>query len=148
MEKAFAIAVISTVGAIATTISALLIIPEHGAWGAVWSRSAVQTLMVVITMVYISSVLKLPVPVTDIMKTVFAAAVAAASSGFLVWRLGNIRAVLAGIPLAACVYLFLARHLRLFHPDDIRPVERVMEKLPVSVVRYMRRLLLWLSPQE
>jgi O-antigen/teichoic acid export membrane protein len=148
MEKAKVIAIMSTVGAIATIAGGTIIVAKYGAWGAAWSRLTVQIGMVLLTMVYLTRVLQVCVPYADLIKTLLAAALAAGSCAVAVWRFGPIVGVVCGIPLAVCVYFVLVRYAHLLHSDDLDPVRRLVARLPASAHAYTHSVLAWLSRPE
>jgi O-antigen/teichoic acid export membrane protein len=146
MEKANVIAMMSTAGAGATILGGLIVVSRYGAWGAAWSRFAVQTTMVAVTLVYIAWRLRIPAPLADLLKTLFAAAISAASSAFLVWRIGTMAAVVCGVPLAAFVYLLLVRFLRVLQPDDLGALGKILTRIPRRLRPHADTMLQWLTP--
>lgn len=145
MERSRFIAVFGSLTAVISVILSLLVIPAWGAWGAVWTRTGVQTGMVVIGLIYIARRLHYPIPVSELARTLLAAVICGATA----WTVIHIRpepwAILPAIPAAVLVYIAALKHLKCLSPRDNEHFEKIITKLIPPARKPARALVHWLS---
>jgi O-antigen/teichoic acid export membrane protein len=105
-------------GGIIAIAACFLIIPSHGAWGAVWVRAGVQTGIVAFQTLYIAFGLKHQVPYMFILKILFAAALCALSARAVLIFLPFPAAIPLAVGTGIGIYAICLRFLRVITNQD------------------------------
>jgi O-antigen/teichoic acid export membrane protein len=130
MEKSKFIAVAGISGAIAALLADFLIIPKFGAWGAVWAKSTIQLVMIIMGVVYIHFYLEIPFPFKSIFKIFISAFFCGVSSFLMIRTFPNVEGLAAAILSGAFVYLGLLWQIKVLTPDESLYLIRLLQKLP------------------
>ena len=146
MERSWFIALGGSAGALLSLTACMLVIPSWGAWGAVWSRAAVQSSMIALGTWYIFKHLSCPVPFVALAKTSLAALLSAGFS-YTISSLahGSAVSLTAALPAAAVAYLVAVRKLKILEPEDLPLLERALVRVPVRFSAPVVRLSGWLT---
>jgi len=149
MERSWFIALGGLAGAVLSLTGCMLVIPAWGAWGAVWSRAAVQSSMIALGLWYIFRHLSCPIPLLALAKTLSAALLSAGVSYSIVSLASKpALALTLAVPAGALAYLIAVRHLKIVQPDDLRLLERTLEAIPVRFSAPVARVSGWLTAER
>lgn len=135
MGKSRFIALSGLVGAIASLLGCLLLIPPLGAWGAAVSRAIVQCSMIALGSWYIHCSLKVRMPFRALAFTLVSALLCAATVYFPVTHWGGLKSILVATPVATVVYITFIRFFRVINVEDERFFLAVLSRLPLSIQR-------------
>jgi O-antigen/teichoic acid export membrane protein len=141
LERAWFLAAVGGLGAVAAVLAGFLIIPSAGIWGAVWSRIAIQTASVAAAAIYLWRYHGFPFPARDLAGIALASLICAACSAGIVRAFDHIAAVFVAIPVAALAYAILIRALGIIKPSDAALFTEVIDRLPAAVAPVARSLL-------
>jgi O-antigen/teichoic acid export membrane protein len=133
LERASFVAALGALGAAASVVAGLVVIPAAGIWGAAWSRVAIHTAMTAAGAVYLARRHGFSFPTWDLTRMLSAAAACAMCSGAIVWGWGGITSVVVAIPASAVVYVVMVRLLRVVKPEDLLVLHELTDRLPASL---------------
>ncbi len=122
-----------------------LVIPIHGAWGAVWVRAGVQTGIIAFQTLYIAFGLKQQVPYMFIVKTLFAAAFCALSARAVLILLPFPAAIPLAVGTGVGVYAIFLRFLRVINSKDAEWLGRKFACAPWRIRAGLLTGLRWMA---
>ncbi len=144
LERSRFIAVIGGVAAILSLGLSLLVIPVWGAWGAVWARAGVQCSIVLIGMWYIAARLHCPVPLSQLARTMLAAA----GCGLTAWWIVRLWSMPWALPVAMFggffIYIFALKLLKCLQPGDGVSFEKIIRKMLPPIQKPARAFIQWI----
>lgn len=135
MGKSRFIALSGLVGAVASLLGCLLLIPSLGAWGAAVSRAIVQCSMIALGSWYIHCSLRVRMPFRALLFTLVSALLCAATVYFIVRHWGGLKSILVATPVATVVYFIFIRFFRVINVEDERFFLSVLSRLPLTIQR-------------
>jgi O-antigen/teichoic acid export membrane protein len=138
LERASFVAAVGALGAVASVLAGLFIIPWAGIWGAAWARVAIQTGMVAAGVIYLSRRHGFPFPTRDMARMLVAAAACAACSAAIVWTAGTVASVVLAIPVSAVVYAILVRQWRVIRREDLLLLQELADRFPAPLIPTVR----------
>lgn len=146
LDRSRFLALITLIAAILSALAGFTVIRYFGSWGAVWTRSVIQFGLVLASMIYISRVIRCPVPFISLGQLMGSAALCSLSAGVIIHMspgvFGLILAVLSGM----AVYVVCIRLIGGLESIDVGHLVRVLSRLPEPINGPSRRLLRFMVP--
>ena len=145
MERSRFIALGGFFGAVLSLATCVLVIPRFGAWGAVWSRSAVQCSMIALGTWYITRRMHFSFPFRALARTLLSAVLCGGAAWCLIRGWDSPAALVLGVPVSAAVYVLAVRSFRVMNSDDARSLRNVLGRIPFPVRVPMLSVLNWVD---
>jgi O-antigen/teichoic acid export membrane protein len=146
LGRASFIALLGTIGAVLAGLGGVMIIPEWGAWGAAWARTAIQFGMVGAGFWFVQVRLGCPVPWTAIGRALLAAAGCAAVARAIISVWPAPLALLPAVAAGAAVYVGAVRGLRILHADDAAGLANLGRQFPLAIAGRWLVFVKWMAP--
>lgn len=146
-ERSGFIAFSGIAGAALSIACGVFVISAFGAWGAVWCRLGVQSIMIALGTWFIVARLHFAYPFRAIGGT----ALAAAASAFCAWIVIRwLPTPAVGVPLAvlvgALIYVACLRWLQVLGSEEVRQIQRTFARLPARWQKPLQRALEVIAP--
>ena len=145
MERSGFIAITSFLGAVTSVVACVLIVPRYGAWGAVWTRSAIQFSMIALGIWYITRRMRYSFPFGALGRTLISAVLSAATAWLVVNLCDTEIALPLAIPASVGVYALAIRTLRLVNAADVKSLQGILGRLPLGLRTPATSFLEWVA---
>jgi O-antigen/teichoic acid export membrane protein len=147
MDRSDFIFISGSVSAILAIGAGLLVIPEFGLMGAVWSRAAIQLAAIAIGGGFMLWGLRIPLPIADLARLLAAAAVCGiAARGVLTMSHGPL-ALVPAIAAGAVSYAAAVRLFGALRPGDAERLRTLCGAFPARVRDAAERVIALLAPK-
>lgn len=136
-ERSDFICMCGFVGAVLSVAAGFWVVSRFGAWGAVWARMIVQSLMIVLGTWFIVKQLHFSYPFGSLGRTALAGTFCALAAWSIIHSLPYPILMLSfAVPLGAVVYAFSAKFLHVLGIEEVRQLKRATSRLPAGIHKY------------
>ncbi|MEN6449996.1 MAG: polysaccharide biosynthesis C-terminal domain-containing protein, partial [Thermoguttaceae bacterium] len=145
-ERSGFIAIGGGAGALLSIAASLLVIPQHGVWGAVWCRLLIQSSMIGITLWFITRRLHVAFPFRALGRMLLAAGLCAVAAWCVIRVVPQPLVALGmAVPLGAAIYALGVRMFHALDADEAFQLSRLADRLPVDCRRWILALVHWMA---